>query len=90
MKMKLSVITLLVSVLLRCHAKAVADADWFTFNPPPDAFTESPIDLRSLNEKFAGEHGFIATRGDEFMHSASHEPVRFWEVNGPPTHHRLG
>lgn len=66
-------------------AKATAeDADWFAFNPPPDSFRESAIDLRWLNEKFAGEHGVIAARGDEFVHSANHEPVRFWAVNGPP------
>lgn len=66
-------------------ALAADDADWFAFNPPADTFAESPIDLRFLNEKFAGEHGVIAARGDEFMHSASQEPVRFWAVNGPPS-----
>jgi len=75
----------LASVLLCCDAEAADDADWFAFNPSPDAFAESPIDLRWLNEKFAGEHGVIATRGDEFIHSASQEPVRFWAVNGPPS-----
>ena len=40
--------------------------------------------MRWLNEKFAGEHGVIAVRGDEFIQSASQEPVRFWAVNGPP------
>jgi hypothetical protein len=37
-----------------------------------------------LNEKFAGEHGVIAARGDNFVHSANNQPVRFWAVNGPP------
>ena len=77
---------LILSVLLAgAQAPAADDADWFAFNPSPDAFAESPIDLRWLNEKFAGEHGVIAARGDEFMHSASQEPVRFWAVNGPPS-----
>ncbi|HMJ90605.1 MAG TPA: hypothetical protein VK530_12370, partial [Candidatus Acidoferrum sp.] len=31
------------------------EGKWFAFNPPPDNFAESAIDLRSLNEKFAGE-----------------------------------
>ena len=66
------------------NAWAAAEADWFAFSPPPDSFGESAIDLRSLNEKFAGEHGFIAARGDEFVHSANNEPERFWAVNGPP------
>jgi hypothetical protein len=72
--------------LLACAQMRAADDDnWFAFNPPADNFSESPIDLRFLNEKFAGEHGLIATRGDEFIHSASQEPVRFWAVNGPPS-----
>jgi hypothetical protein len=63
---------------------AAAEQGWFAFNPPPDPFTASAIDLRLLNEKVAGELGRIATRGDEFIHSANNQPVRFWAVNGPP------
>lgn len=63
---------------------AAEEADWFAFNPSPDPFTESAIDLRWLNEKVAGEHGWITTRGDVFVHSATQQPVRFWAVNGPP------
>ncbi len=62
---------------------AGADPGWFPFAPGSDAFTESPIDLRFLNEKFAGEHGLIAARDGRFVHSANGEPVRFWAVNGP-------
>jgi hypothetical protein len=61
------------------------DKEWFAFNPLNDPFNESAIDLRSLNEKFAGEHGFIAAKGDEFVHSANQQPVRFWAINGPPS-----
>jgi hypothetical protein len=60
------------------------EKDWFAFNPPPDPFNESPIDLRGLNEKFAGEHGVIAAKGDAFVYSANQQAVRFWAVNGPP------
>jgi hypothetical protein len=60
-------------------------SDWFDFNPSNDPFTESAIDLRWLNEKFAGERGLITVRGDEFVHSANQQPVRFWAVNGPPS-----
>jgi hypothetical protein len=36
---------------------------WFPFNPKPDAFTNgSAIDLRFLNERFAGEQGFIGVK----------------------------
>lgn len=62
----------------------VDDKEWIAFNPPRDPFSDSPIDLRSLNEKFAGEHGVIATKGDQFVFSGTGEPVRFWAVNGPP------
>ena len=65
-------------------ARAEEAPDWVDFNPPPDSFRESAIDLRRLNESFAGENGVIATRGDEFIHSANGKPVRFWGVNGPP------
>lgn len=78
-------LVILVALAACVQASAADDTDWFAFNPPPDTFTESPIDLRFLNEKFAGEHGLIATRGDEFIHSASRQPVRFWAVNGPPS-----
>ena len=56
---------------------------WFPFDPKPDLFSDSPIDLRFLNEKFAGEHGFIAAKEGHFIHSANDQPVRFWAVNGP-------
>src|SRR3974390_1585028 len=58
---------------------------WFAFAPKPDPFTDtSVIDLRFLNEKFAGEHGFIAVKAGQFIHSDNSEPLRFWGVNGPP------
>ncbi len=59
-------------------------AGWFSFSPKPDPFAESPMDLRFLNEKSAGEHGFIAAKDGHFIHSANGQPVRFWAVNGPP------
>lgn len=67
--------------------KRTADAPpgWFAFEPKDDAFTsDSRFDLRFLNEKFAGEHGFITVKDGEFAHSATGEPLRFWGVNGPP------
>jgi hypothetical protein len=54
---------------------------WFTFQPDPDPFVSSPIDLRHLNEKEAGERGFIRTRGEDFVHERTGEPLRFWGVN---------
>lgn len=64
---------------------AVENRSWFSFDPPPDSFgTNSAIDLRFLNEKFAGEHGFIGVKHGRFIHTADAEPLRFWAVNGPP------
>jgi hypothetical protein len=60
-----------------------ANDGWFPFDPQRDQFTESPIDLRFLNEKFAGEHGFIEAKNGSFVHSGNNQPVRFWAVNGP-------
>ncbi len=65
-------------------ASASDSPGWLVFDPAPDTFAECPMDLRSLNEKFAGEHGFIDSRQGQFIHSRTGEPVRFWAVNGPP------
>lgn len=64
-------------------------AGWFAFDPDADNFESSPIDLRPLNEKFAGEKGFITVKGDQFIHSKTGEPVRFWGVNAGPDIVRL-
>jgi len=64
---------------------AIGADGWFPFDPKPDTFADSPIDLRFLNEKFAGELGFIKVKDGHFIHAANGEPVRFWAVNGPPS-----
>jgi len=60
---------------------AVTLADGFGFDPDLDRFTSSPIDWRHLNEKFAGEHGYIRIKGSDFVHETTGQPVRFWAVN---------
>lgn len=65
-------------------AAAAEQKGWFAFDPKPDSFAESAIDMRFLNEKFAGEHGFIEVKDGQFIHTGTGEPVRFWGVNGPP------
>ncbi len=67
----------------------VAVEGWSPFDPDADPFTPSPIDLRRLNEKVAGEKGFIRVKGDQFVHSKTGEPVRFWGVNAGPDIVRL-
>src|ERR1035437_10358139 len=64
---------------------AAQGQSWFPFDPKPDGFTaQSAIDLRFLNERFAGEQGFIGVKDGQFIHSRTGEPVRFWAVDGPP------
>ena len=64
---------------------AAGKGEWLAFAPGPDPYKpESAIDLRNLNEKIAGEGGFIAVKNGEFIHSRTARPVRFWAVNGPP------
>jgi hypothetical protein len=63
---------------------AEANKGWFAFDPRPDTFAAtSATDLRHLNEKAAGDGGFIGVKGSRFVHSRTGEPVRFWAVNGP-------
>jgi len=67
-------------------AKRAAEENrgWFAFAPKTETFAAtSGFDLRGLNEKFAGEGGFIAAKGSQFVHSKTGQPVRFWAVNGP-------
>ncbi len=71
---------------LAAASRRVAEANkgWFVFDPKPDPFSAaSGIDLRHLNEKTAGDGGWIGVKGSQFVHSTTGEPVRFWAVNGP-------
>ncbi len=54
---------------------------WFAFDPAPDRFDPSPIDLRSLNEPRAGDSGRIGVRGDVLIHEGTGVIERFWGVN---------
>lgn len=55
---------------------------WWLFDPKRDTGQVSPIDLRHLNEQFAGEKGHIRVQGDRFIHEKTGEVVRFWAING--------
>ena len=58
---------------------------WFPFVPKNDPFSPtSAINLRFLNEKEAGDGGFIGVKGPSFVHSKTGKAVKFWAVNGPP------
>ncbi len=68
--------------LLAAKEQAKTNASvWFEFQPPTDPFGESPIDLRHLNEKTAGEKGWVTASGSDFV-LGSGKKVRFWAVNG--------
>jgi len=58
---------------------------WWAFAPEPDRAAGLLVDLRTLlNEPFAGSKGFIATKGESFVHSETGEPVRFWGSHVQP------
>ncbi len=64
---------------------AEGPGDWYDFLPNKlDTDQSSAIDLRFLNEPYAGSQGFIVAKAGQFLHSATETPVRFWGVNGPP------
>ncbi|ESQ74845.1 hypothetical protein [Asticcacaulis sp. AC402] len=58
----------------------VAGQGWWAFAPAEDSFDPaSKLDLRYLNEAYAGEHGFIrlSEDGESFVR-ADGQPIRFW------------
>jgi hypothetical protein len=57
-----------------------ADPGYFAFEPGIDNFTESPVDLRYLNESAAGIHGPVRRAGDHIA-LGDGKPVRFWAVD---------
>lgn len=62
----------------------------WAFVPKPDAFrAEALFDLRSLNEKVAGESGFVrlSPDGNGFVRGDG-APIRFWAVNTGVQHGR--
>ncbi|HPD15539.1 MAG TPA: hypothetical protein PLE19_11340 [Planctomycetota bacterium] len=67
---------------LAAVAEAAEKGRW-AFRPPRDAFSpDAFLDLRSLNEKVAGESGFVARSkdGNDFV-LGNGRPARFWAVN---------
>ncbi|MCL2645749.1 MAG: hypothetical protein FWD61_01945 [Phycisphaerales bacterium] len=62
--------------------RALADR-FVPFTPDHDRFQSSAVlDLRSLNEAFAGEHGFVQAKDGHLVFSKNQASVRFWAVNG--------
>ncbi len=68
----------------------LAEAGWWAWEPDPDPFTrEALLDLSYLNEKEAGERGYVKADGEEFVLGGG-KPVRFWAVNCGPDVWALG
>lgn len=58
-----------------------ADPGWFAFEPGVDEFrSDALLDLRGLNEKRAGEKGWLKAAGDDIV-GGDGKPVRFWAIN---------
>ena len=60
-----------------------ADEGFWAFEPDVDGFGKAKLDLRPLNERTAGEWGFVRREGGQFV-LGDGEPVRFWGVNCGP------
>ncbi|MBC8103372.1 MAG: GNAT family N-acetyltransferase [Cytophagales bacterium] len=56
---------------------------WWSFEPAKDTFSPAALlDLRSLNEKTAGENGFITRSADGADFATTNgKPIRFWGVS---------
>lgn len=82
----------IASLALAAPSLALAQEEkgWFPFNPPAEIRAGNPIDLRSLNEKVAGEQGFIGVNGGQFIHAKTGKPISFWAVNGPASRDKAG
>jgi hypothetical protein len=65
-----------------------ADEGFFAFEPDVDDFAPTLIDLRHLNERIAGERGFVRARGND-LRLGNGRAVRFWGVNVVPNHVEL-
>ncbi len=58
---------------------------WVDFAPGDDPFTsDAGLDLRFLNERQAGEGGFVGVDGGRFVRERSGDPIRFWGVDLAP------
>ncbi|GAA4089910.1 hypothetical protein [Mucilaginibacter panaciglaebae] len=80
---KVACLFILLFALLSTKAQ-VPDKSWWTFSYLQNQSPQKDLlNLRSLNEHFAGEHGFIqlSADGNSFVNSKQQE-VRFWACNG--------
>jgi hypothetical protein len=82
MKRSVLLITILFTTLFA--GAQVPDKSWWTFSYPDNRSLDSGLlNLRYLNEHFAGENGFIklSANGSGFVNGKNKE-MRFWASNG--------
>ncbi|MEX0774251.1 MAG: hypothetical protein WD042_00915 [Phycisphaeraceae bacterium] len=76
----LTLLAAVTALAVAAPCRAQDQADTWAFDPPVDAFSDQALlDLRRLNEKQAGESGFIKLSSDgmSFVRGDG-QPIRFW------------
>lgn len=59
-----------------------AEEGWFPWEPDPDQFEPTAyFDLRQLNQRRAGDDGFLKANGFDFVFERTGRKVKFWAVN---------
>jgi hypothetical protein len=72
----------LLAAALSCRAEQRDDSSTWSFLPSPDTFSAaSQLDLRGLNERVAGEKGFVRIDANGDFVRGDGKPIRFWAVN---------
>src|SRR5687768_823095 len=64
------------------HAQTETSTNTCAFEPARDTFSpDALLDLRSLNEKVAGQSGFVrrSADGSDFV-LGNRQPARFWSI----------
>lgn len=68
----------------------LADPGTWAFEPDPDEYKPDALNLRGLNEKVAGENGYLAVNKEGDFVDSKGRVVRIWAVNtGVQTEHDL-
>src|SRR5579862_2748047 len=79
--MRFTLLALAALCATGAHTAPDAPGRW-AFNPPRDRFSTSAlVDLRSLNERTAGESGFVRRTSEGDFALGSGKLVRFWAVD---------
>lgn len=74
------IIALVLLPTLACTQQPVTTT--WPFNPAKDDFSPTALlDLRSLNERVAGESGFVKADANGDFNYGNGQPLRFWAVN---------